>query len=364
MDTITQGLLGAVTSQLGFRQRIGRDATWVATFAAIVPDLDIFVAPLLSLTGVEFGRNAHILGHRGLSHSLLAVPVIALPITLIWWWARRALRKREGPHVQHKTTARPPPHFGLLYLCILVAVLSHPLLDWCTSYGTCLLAPITDTRYASDCIGIIDIIYTPILLLTLAACFIVRKLTRSPAARATLIVGWAGFVLSVGYLGAGRCLHDRTVARARQLNAGAEILRIDAYPAIGTIFLWRAVVETPDLWIAHRIRPLGGAVRTGSAPKVHNRWVDRARELPQVKTFEWFAMGRTRAKYERRNGLHVVELSDMRYGRSAESPQGIWGVRATFEPSGRLRNVERIREVRSGNFRTHIKRAWNEIWTP
>jgi len=30
-----------------------------------------------------------------------------------------------------------------------------------------LLAPITEKRYAADCIGIVDIIYTPILILTL-----------------------------------------------------------------------------------------------------------------------------------------------------------------------------------------------------
>ena len=66
MDTITQGLLGAVTAQLGFRQRIGRDATWVAAAAAVVPDLDIFIVPLMSMTGMEVDSLAQLRYHRGL----------------------------------------------------------------------------------------------------------------------------------------------------------------------------------------------------------------------------------------------------------------------------------------------------------
>jgi len=118
--------VGAVTAQLGFRQRIGRDAAWVAVVAAVAPDLDILLGPLMSLTGAEHGENNLMLHHRGLTHSLLFAPVIALVISSIWWWVRRALRRREGPLVEHKTTAKPPPNFLLLYLCVLAAGITHP----------------------------------------------------------------------------------------------------------------------------------------------------------------------------------------------------------------------------------------------
>ena len=132
MDTITQGLLGAATAQLGFRQRIGKDATWLAALAGIVPDLDIFVQPLMTLSGRETDDFTRTVIHRGISHSLVMVPVFSLLITLLWRRFRRS--------------SKSPKPFALLYACVFVALLSHPLLDWTTSYGTQLLAPFTDRR--------------------------------------------------------------------------------------------------------------------------------------------------------------------------------------------------------------------------
>jgi inner membrane protein len=364
MDTLTHSLLGAVTCQLGFRQRIGRDATWVAAAAALTPDLDIFVTPLLTLTGTEVDGMSSLWVHRGLSHSLLLVPVLALPIAGIWWWARRSLRRRESPHVEHKTTARPPPSFALLYLCILTVILLHPLLDLFTSYGTQVFSPITHERFAIDAIPIIDIIYTPLLVLTLIACFTARKVTGSPAPRATLLIGWTGFLLSVGYIGAGRAMHDLAVAKGEELAGGARIARADAYPTIGTIFLWRVVVETEDQWIVARVRPLGGNIRRQSAPKVDDAWVRRARELHEAKMFDWFAMGRVRATSVQRDGTHVVEFLDMRYGTRPDSIDSMWSLRVVFDEPGRLMKAERVAMHRHGNLSKTIGDAWREIWEP
>ena len=172
MDTITHALLGAVTAQLGFRHKIGRDATWLATLAAVTPDLDIFIGPILSLTGAENGQMGHAPYHRGLTHSLLMTPVIALVIAAAWWWFRRRTADQDvhpaggdmvtHPEVARQVQVRPPPRatpFLLLYACVFIAALTHPLLDFCTSYGTQLFAPLTNTRYAWDALPIVDIIY-------------------------------------------------------------------------------------------------------------------------------------------------------------------------------------------------------------
>ena len=374
MDTITQGLLGAVTAQLGFRQRIGREATWVATIAAVVPDLDIFIMPLLSLAGVETGSFTRARIHRGLSHSLLMTPLIALAITGLWWWLRKS-RDRKGAGNAKPQDPPPPsapapgaPSFRLLYACVFLAVLSHPLLDWCTSYGTQLLAPISGRRLALDAAPIIDFIYTPILIVTLAACFLVRKLTRGGGRRATLVIGWAGMLLSVGYLAAGRGLHDWAAAKARKLAGDERVLRADAYPWMGTIFLWRAVVETEDRWLVSRLHFFGNPgsdnAKFGSAAKVDNDWVRRARREADAETFDWFAMGRVRADYARRDGMHVVEFHDMRYGRRPESTEGMWVLRVTFDESGRLLGVERAQHFHGRDMRQYAAETWAEIWNP
>lgn len=376
MDTITQGLLGVVSAQLGFRQRIGRDATWAAAAVTLLPDLDIFVSPLVELTGAEVGEAAISRHHRGLSHSLLMVPVIAAAAAGIWWWLRRRAANRtrggapgqggEGGLPAGPGQGRAPP-FGLLYACCFVAALTHPLLDWCTTYGTQLLSPVTDTRYAIDAVPIIDVIYTPLLILTLLACYIIRKFKADPR-RATLIVGWTGFVLSVAYLGAGRVMHDLAVRRARQLAAGHNIVAVNAYPALGTIFLWRTVVETEDRWLVTRLRPLRRSdpetLRREAVPKVSDGWIRRAEQLPAVQAFRWFAMGQVRPSCETFDGLHVVRFHDMRYGGRPESVNSLWSLEVIFGADGRLLGVARRRHYRGENFGRLATRVWNDIWTP
>jgi inner membrane protein len=374
MDSITQGLLGAVTAQLGFRQRIGRDATWLAAGAAMLPDLDVLVRPILSLSGMETDGLTMVTIHRGLSHSLLMVPLIALPVALIWWQVRRPRNNRRdnnlyGTAPEQEAGPAPrggkPPPFWLLYACLLAAVLSHPLLDWCTSYGTQLLLPITNARYAIDAVPIIDIIYTPILAVTLIACYVVHKVTPARAARWTLILGWAGMALSSGYIAAGRAMHDLAVRRALGGLDPSSVITADAYPSLGTIFLWRTVVRTQDQWRVAGVHVFSSRpLQPACAPQADNEWVRRAMELQDARVFDWFAMGRTRASYARRDGLHFVEFHDMRYGLRPDSLETLWGLRVTFDQDGSLVQIHRFHAGGGFSLREAVRTAWKGLWNP
>lgn len=354
MDTITQGLLGAVTAQLGFRQRIGRDASWLAAGAAIVPDLDILIYPLINLNGSEAGPFGRTVYHRGLSHSLLMVPVLALAVTFIWWWFRRVLKNHAS--------------FKLLYGCIFVALLSHPLLDWCTSYGTQLLAPLSSRRFALDAMPIIDIIYTPILIMTLAICYALRR-SKIGTAKTTLIVGWVGFILSVGYITTGYVMHQRAISALRDLaeeERENQPTEFNAYPQIGTIFLWRVTRQDENSWSAARINLLYKseleAADVNRVPVFENSWVRQARQLPEVQTFTWFAMGQIRAVYRRENGNHVVDFHDMRYGVEPASLESLWSARVSFDRAGKVTDVERTHHYRGMSFGEMVRRLWHEMW--
>jgi inner membrane protein len=351
MDTITQGLLGAATAQLGFRQRIGKDATWLAALAGIVPDLDIFIQPILSLSGMETDDLTRNLIHRGLSHSLVMIPVLSLPLALLWWRFRRS--------------SPSPQPFGLLYACVFVALLSHPLLDWTTSYGTQLLAPFTQRRFALDFMPIIDIFYTPMLILTLAACYVIRKLKSNPRT-ITLIVGWIGFGLSTAYILTGGVMKTLAIQRMqthfpRKTTTG----QYQAYPQIGTIFLWRTTYRDETTWAAARVNLLYRA-----KPVLHhttiqnNSWIETARQLDDTKAFDWFAMGQILLIYRKQHDAHVVECMDMRYGIRPESLMSLWSLKITFHPHGEVKETEYIRQYRNMRFGDVVKENWARIWRP
>ena len=360
MDTPTQALLGALTSQLGFRQRIGRDAPWVAALVAALPDIDSFAIRVLGIKAAGQTDLAVMAYHRGITHSLLVVPVLAAVAAAIWWVLRRRRARR---------TDQSPPPFWLLYACCFVAALSQPLLDLFTSYGTQLLTPLTNRRFAIDAVPIVDVIYTPILILTLAGCYIARKLSanwRGLTAR----IAWAGMLLSSGYIATGAALGALAEYDARLAwdppNGPA---RYRAMPVIPTIFVWRVVRQTPESWSVMRVNVLynaePGERAQDQAPVPDNQWIRRARELPAVRIYEWFSMDQLRPTYRLEGDRHVVEFHDMRYGFPAESAESLWPMRVVFDADGQVVQTGRHwRHSRPGSFGRIARQAWGYLWQP
>ncbi|MBN1555294.1 MAG: metal-dependent hydrolase [Phycisphaerae bacterium] len=363
MDTITQGLLGAATAQCGFRQKIGRDATWAAFFAGVLPDVDIFFAPIAHWLGQSQPMDG-LRYHRGLTHSLVAIPVLALLTAGLWWALRRWWLRRNW--VSHRGTVR----FGWLYACCFVAVATHGLLDACTSYGTQLLWPFSADRLAWDCVPIIDLIYTPILILTLLLCYVARKLRRrkpARAARISLAIGILGMALSTGYLVAGRVCHDIAKYRGMEKVGDRRIVSAEAYPMVGSIFLWRVVVQTPGDWYVLRVHLFGDRDRVETSRAAKRRpippEVTRARETEAYKLFNWFAGGQLRAVVHEEGETTIVEFHDMRYAWRTASPDGLWFLRFQFTPGG-VTPVDISRPGSSRGREKMIEERWRDLWNP
>lgn len=132
MDPITHGLLGASCSQV-FLYKYDKHNAWiVGGLAAMAPDLDVFIQssdnPLLLF-----------LFHRHFTHSLLFIPMGALIVTL-------GLMIFKRFRLNWKTT----------FLAAIIGYSTHGLLDACTTYGTVLLWPFSDSRISWDIVSIID----------------------------------------------------------------------------------------------------------------------------------------------------------------------------------------------------------------
>lgn len=140
MDPVSHVVLGASLGYAVFGRKLGRTAALAGGLAAFAPDADIFIRsasdPLLA---IEY--------HRGFTHALIFAPVGAAIVASVWM-----LRQRWRPQAR------------TIWLCCLIAYVSHCLLDAATSYGTQLLWPFTNARAGWDLISIIDPIFTLALL--------------------------------------------------------------------------------------------------------------------------------------------------------------------------------------------------------
>lgn len=148
MDSLTQAVLGACVGAACAPPSQRRRGLLYGAALGTLPDLDVLLPAADPVSAM--------VGHRSFSHSLLVLSVLA-PLL-------HALLARLDAHLN-----QPTERWRLAFWLCLV---THPLLDWCTTYGTQLLWPLDTTPYALGSIFIIDPLYTlPLLLAVLVvAC--------------------------------------------------------------------------------------------------------------------------------------------------------------------------------------------------
>jgi inner membrane protein len=141
LDNITHTLAGALIGQMGLKRR-SRFAFAACLLGANAPDIDIFVPLAFPVDGIEF--------HRGPLHGIFAWPFLAAAIVGIL-----CLLDRLFPPAEGSIPIRPRALFVVAFL----AVLTHPFLDWLTTYAIAIFAPLSWRWYSGNAIFIIDGVY-------------------------------------------------------------------------------------------------------------------------------------------------------------------------------------------------------------
>ena len=294
MDSVTQAALGAAIGQAGFRD-LGRRAALFGALCGTLPDLDSVFAG-----GDAWSR---LVVHRGLSHSLLVLPFLAIPVGWLGW---RLMGKKGTPK-------------QWMHLAFW-ALITHPLLDGCTTYGTQLLAPLSDFRFSWDTVGIIDLIYTLPLLVALGVgarktCSLERARTW---ARGALLWGclylagqWgvtqvslSGFVEKIEAEG-HEVVHARapTPALFPMLRHGVAQLK-DGRLVTGTLAPW-APERTRLDWITPDDTPL----------------IREVLESEKGQIMLWFSDGFVSSQLQEDGS---ILFSDHRYGRFTDSTSSVF----------------------------------------
>ncbi len=382
MDSLTQIVLGAAVGEVTLGKKIGNRALLWGAVAGTIPDLDVFLGGLMSAEG-------ELASHRGFSHSItfavlggfllawivehvysskwhryfafgawfllplgvlyflnrifqgsqpsyfvLAAGIFTV-LALVYWLYRRYFQLSfVAPDVNRSDWQK-------LFFWGLV---THPLLDCFTTYGTQLFLPFSDYRVAFNSISVADPIYTaPFLLLVIILSYFNRKL----AIRRRL--AWAGIGISSIYL--LFTVWNKSQVNAILLNSLADqnisYQRYLTSPTILNNLLWNCVVQTEQGYYQ------GYYSRLSPSKEVKLQFTAHQRELlpsnwendETIQLLSWFSNDYWIVRSDKTGALQV---NDMRYGTMdvgpEEEPYYIFNFPIAVLPNGRIK----LNETRGG----------------
>lgn len=284
MDSVSQLVLGAAVAAACVPARHRRKALLLGAALGTLPDLDVLIDYGDAVSNMTF--------HRGFSHSLFVLPVVAL---LLW----AALRRVWAP-------VREAP--ARWWWAIVLPLLTHPLLDAFTVYGTQLFWPLTTPPVMGGSLFIIDPLYTvPLLVAVLVAAF-------AGEARRGGVAVMVGLSLSTGYAGWSLVAQQRVDAIAAESLRGtphADAPRLVVAMPFTTL-AWRVVVLTPEGYLEGE-RSL--VADRGPIDFIEHRFdrrlLEQAGGLWAVQRLLWFSHG-----FQRADVVHgELRLGDLRMGQ-------------------------------------------------
>ena len=250
MEPVTHFLTGACLGRSGFNRKTAY-ATLAMMLAAEAPDIDIVWGFRGPVAGFEH--------HRGITHTFLAAPFLALVVTGIVWLIHRW--RRKPPAI--------PPRWGLIWLFAVIAHCSHLLLDFTNNYGLRPFFPFSPHWHAWSIVFIFD----PLIFLALLVSFVMPWLfglaDSEIGARRKLFRGrgWsvAALVFIVLWWSLRNAEHAHAVHLVEQAGiVGEPILRIDAEPYPIDPFQWHVIADTKDFY------------QTAEVHTLHDRIEDRS----------------------------------------------------------------------------------------
>ncbi len=385
MDSITHGIAGALLGKALYAGRRGpeapggadRNLPWVqrrrvavfaATFGALFPDTDMFVAMM------RRGNGAALEIHRGVTHSVVCLPLFAVALALGTIWVARRRRLAS-------------PSLSLMLLIYASALALHIFMDLITSWGTMIWSPLSQERAAWDLTFIIDLTISTIVLLpqiaarayrrpgpsawalriaafvifslaawveyTYAGFYLAALLTVIAICGAVLfapaIGGWgfriprqawcrAGFAVFALYMGTQAVAHHAAVTQVREFaqSQGLQVETLAALPMPPSLFAWNGLIRTADgLYHAPLAWPARPAHFEFAADAPHNPYVEAAKRTPAAERFLWFARFPSIA-YSHEGPIHYVDFSDRRFSSSRGGGRRPYTVRITLDDSGKV----------------------------
>lgn len=336
MDSLTQIALGGAVAAAITPAHHRRAALLAGAALGTLPDLDALWLGLLAADPVAVMTE-----HRSVSHSLLVLPWVA---ALLWWLFRRFGNGR---------VAQAPMRW---FWAMQLALVTHPLLDAMTVYGTQLWWPLQSSPVMGSSVFIIDPLYTVWLLLGCVLAWFGRERV------------WAGRVLAMALVLSSGYLAWSLVAKAQVDRAATQSLAamgLGDAPRFSTpmpfnTLLWRVVAMTPSGYVVgdRSVVADGGVMHFEGHPS-NVQALREVHDLPAVQRLTWFNRGFMRAQVRDDR----LTLSDLRMGLE---PDYTFNFVVAEQRGGRWQGIvpEQVRsDYSSPQARADVVRRLRAMWT-
>lgn len=220
MDSITQIVLGAAMGEVTMGKKIGNKAQLFGAIAGTLPDLDVF------LTKFVDDDLAYLTIHRSYSHSGFVLFLLAFPLA---WLTYKGFKQKFS--------------YWNWYSLWALALVTHPILDCGTTYGTQFLLPFTNYLVGFNNVSVVDPLYTLPFLFILGACLFIKKENplRLKVARWSLIVSCSYMLLTfVNKWNAHQ--HFEKALQTQQINYD----KLSTTPTMFNNILWAGIAYNQD----------------------------------------------------------------------------------------------------------------------
>lgn len=342
MDSLTQIALGAAVAEITIGKKIGNKSILWGAVAGTIPDLDIlangFMTPLDALAF-----------HRGISHSFLFAVMAALGLGPFVNWIYRSKHHHwialicwsifflgigapillSGISLPGKTVACVI--LGLILFSLFRkykspssqidastwdwtklffwSIITHPILDCFTTYGTQLFQPFSDYRVGFNNISVADPLYTIPLIISL---FLLSRLPKENVKRRTIM--WIGILISSLYM----CITIWNKTRVNRIfeqtlvSQNIDYQRYMTSPSILNNVLWFCLAEREDEYV-FGLYSFFDSKNEVVLSRMDKNWdlLDANETDKVINTLSWFSNGFYSVLRRKDGGLQV---NDMRYG--------------------------------------------------